>query len=126
MGFINADFPLNSAPTLPPKKTPETVADLQTRPLLLARPMKTPEPAANQTQTCRANPGTSQWGKPSAIPIHWQEEVKAGLDRDIRLGVLEARSPACPCWPQSPEMVGMWGVIGLWIWLGMSMVWRRE
>ena len=26
---------------------------------------------------------------PIAIPIHWQEEVKAGLDRDVRLGVLE-------------------------------------
>ena len=26
---------------------------------------------------------------PIAIPIHWQDEVKAGLDRDVRLGVLE-------------------------------------
>ena len=26
---------------------------------------------------------------PITIPIHWQEEVKAGLDRDVRLGVLE-------------------------------------
>ncbi len=26
---------------------------------------------------------------PIAVPIHWQEEVKAGLDRDVRLGVLE-------------------------------------
>ena len=26
---------------------------------------------------------------PIPIPIHWQEEVKRGLDRDVRLGVLE-------------------------------------
>ena len=26
---------------------------------------------------------------PIDIPIHWREEVKAGLDRDVRLGVLE-------------------------------------
>ena len=26
---------------------------------------------------------------PIAIPLHWQDEVKAGLDRDVRLGVLE-------------------------------------
>ena len=26
---------------------------------------------------------------PTSIPIHWQDEVKAGLDRDVRLGVLE-------------------------------------
>lgn len=26
---------------------------------------------------------------PISIPIHWQDEVKAGLDRDVRLGVLE-------------------------------------
>ena len=27
--------------------------------------------------------------KPIPIPVHWQEEVYAGLDRDIRLGVIE-------------------------------------
>ena len=27
--------------------------------------------------------------KPIPVPLHWQEEVKAGLDRDMRLGVLE-------------------------------------
>ena len=26
---------------------------------------------------------------PIPVPLHWQEEVKAGLDRDVRLGVLE-------------------------------------
>ena len=26
---------------------------------------------------------------PVPVPIHWQEDVKAGLDRDVRLGVLE-------------------------------------
>ena len=26
---------------------------------------------------------------PAIIPLHWQESVKAGLDRDVRLGVLE-------------------------------------
>jgi hypothetical protein len=26
---------------------------------------------------------------PIPVPIHWQEEVKAGLDRDVRLGVIE-------------------------------------
>lgn len=27
---------------------------------------------------------------PIPVPVHWQDEVKAGLDRDIRLGVIEA------------------------------------
>ena len=27
--------------------------------------------------------------KPIPVPLHWQQEVKAGLDRDVRLGVLE-------------------------------------
>ena len=26
---------------------------------------------------------------PSPVPLHWQDEVKAGLNRDVRLGVLE-------------------------------------
>ena len=26
---------------------------------------------------------------PVPVPVHWQEEVKAGLDRDVRLGVIE-------------------------------------
>ena len=26
---------------------------------------------------------------PVPVPVHWQEEVKAGVDRDIRLGVIE-------------------------------------
>ena len=26
---------------------------------------------------------------PSPVPIHFRKEVKAGLDRDVRLGVLE-------------------------------------
>ena len=26
---------------------------------------------------------------PVPVPIHWQEEAKAGIDRDIRLGVIE-------------------------------------
>ena len=26
---------------------------------------------------------------PIPVPIHWQDDVKAGLDRDVRLGVLE-------------------------------------
>ena len=26
---------------------------------------------------------------PSQIPLHWQQAVKDGLDRDVRLGVLE-------------------------------------
>ena len=26
---------------------------------------------------------------PISVPLHWQEDVKAGLDRDVRLGVLE-------------------------------------
>ena len=26
---------------------------------------------------------------PVPVPAHWQEEVKAGLDRDVRLGVIE-------------------------------------
>ena len=26
---------------------------------------------------------------PISIPLHWQDDVKAGLDRDVRLGVIE-------------------------------------
>ena len=26
---------------------------------------------------------------PIPVPLHWQDDVKAGLDRDVRLGVLE-------------------------------------
>ena len=26
---------------------------------------------------------------PVPVPLHWQDEVKAGLDQDVRLGVLE-------------------------------------
>jgi hypothetical protein len=26
---------------------------------------------------------------PVPVPIHWKEEVKAGLDQDVRLGVLK-------------------------------------
>ena len=26
---------------------------------------------------------------PSQVPLHWQQAVKDGLDRDVRLGVLE-------------------------------------
>ena len=26
---------------------------------------------------------------PIPVPLHWQEEVKAGLDQDVRLGVIE-------------------------------------
>ena len=27
---------------------------------------------------------------PVPVPLHWQEEVKAALDRNVRLGVIEA------------------------------------
>ena len=27
--------------------------------------------------------------KPAAVPLHWDARVKAGLDRDVRLGVVE-------------------------------------
>ena len=26
--------------------------------------------------------------KPAAVPLHWDARVKAGLDRDVRLGVI--------------------------------------
>ena len=29
------------------------------------------------------------WHAPVPVPIHWREEVKAGLDQDVKLGVLE-------------------------------------
>ena len=28
--------------------------------------------------------------KPTPVPLHWQQEVKASIDRDVKLGVLEA------------------------------------
>ena len=33
---------------------------------------------------------------PIPVPIHWQDAVKAGLDRDVRLGVLEPISVGEP------------------------------
>jgi hypothetical protein len=33
---------------------------------------------------------------PAPVPLHWQEAVKAGLDRDCRLGVLERVPPNTP------------------------------
>ena len=35
----------------------------------------------------QANPVAAM--TPSAIPLHWQSDVKAGLDRDESLGVIE-------------------------------------
>jgi len=35
----------------------------------------------------KANP--TAFHSPKPVPIHWQDDVKAGLDRDVRLGVLE-------------------------------------
>lgn len=39
---------------------------------------------------------------PIPVPLHWQEEVKSGLDRNVRLGVLEpvpvgVPDHSCPC-----------------------------
>ena len=34
--------------------------------------------------------------KPANVPLHWQEKVKADLDRDCRLGVLEKVDPNIP------------------------------
>ena len=34
--------------------------------------------------------------KPIPVPIHWQEDVKAGLDQDCRLGVIEEVPPSTP------------------------------
>ena len=28
---------------------------------------------------------------PVPVPLHWQDQVKAGLDQDVRLGVLDLR-----------------------------------
>ena len=33
---------------------------------------------------------------PIPVPLHWQKKVKAGLDRDIALGVLEKVPPGTP------------------------------
>ena len=56
------------------------VCDHQTLPTMTGPPMKLmidPD----------ATPFASH--KPIPIPVHWQEEVYAGLDRDVRLGVIE-------------------------------------
>ena len=52
----------------------------QSLPLMTGPPLRlTIDPLA--TPTAHHNP--------IPVPLHWQEEVKAGLDRDVRLGVLE-------------------------------------
>lgn len=56
--------------------------------------MRTPNPTANERTPMRlmvepdAKPVAHH--SPVPVPIHWQEEVKAGLDQDVRLGVIEA------------------------------------
>ncbi len=55
---------------------------------------------------------------PISIPIHWQDEVKAGLDRDVRLGVLEKVPLGTPVpphgdlhqWSAVLEGLFRWGV----------------
>ena len=34
---------------------------------------------------------------PIQVPVHWEKEVKAGLDRDVRLGIIEPVPPGTPC-----------------------------
>ena len=41
---------------------------------------------------------------PTPVPIHWQEEVKRGLERDVEIGVLEkvpVNTPTEWCWLQN-------------------------
>ena len=81
--------------TLPPKQpTPRSVR--KTEHLLQVY-------ASSAFNTCEHQPLPIMSGKPfrlmitpdatptahHKVPLHWQEEVKAGLDRDVRLGVLE-------------------------------------
>ena len=33
---------------------------------------------------------------PIPVPVHWQEQVKRELDRDVRLGVIEEVPPGTP------------------------------
>ena len=33
---------------------------------------------------------------PIPVPLHWQKKVKAGLDRDVAIGVLEKVPPGTP------------------------------
>ena len=35
--------------------------------------------------------------KPLPVPLHWQEEIKAGLNQDVRLGVIEIVAITPPC-----------------------------
>ena len=52
----------------------------QTLPLMEGRPMRLMiDPSATPTAH----------HSPTPVPLHWQEEVKAGLDRDVRLGVIQ-------------------------------------
>ena len=51
---------------------------------------------------------------PIPVPIHWQDDVKAGLDRDVRLGVLEpvpVGEPVtwCDNWSSVPRKMGSLG-----------------
>ena len=56
------------------------ICDHQTLPMMSGPPLSfTIDPTATP-KPCHT---------PIPIPIHWQEEVKKGLDRDVRLGVLE-------------------------------------
>lgn len=50
-----------------------------------------PEMKGSPPMRLHVNPETPPVAihKSRPVPIHWQEEVKAGLDRDVRIGVLE-------------------------------------
>ena len=88
--------PLDKTPPLPPTEANRgkleehllhiyrastfNTCEHQSLPLMTGPPLRlTIDPLA--TPTAHHNP--------IPVPLHWQEEVKAGLDRDVRLGVLE-------------------------------------
>ena len=56
------------------------ICEHQTLPLMESPPMRV-------MTDPHANPTTHH--SPIPVPLHWQDDVKAGLDRDVRLGVLE-------------------------------------
>ena len=96
--------PINTTPRPPPPPPPPpphggeqrqaggtSPPDLQSEHLQYLRTPAPPTHVRTTTSADDRDPSAKPVAHHNPIPVslHWQEEVKAGLDRDVRLGVLE-------------------------------------
>ena len=96
-------------PMMPPGATQEELENLIKKHYAISafnRCEKQKLPVMNNSPPCRlfVDPEAKPFAihKPRPVPVHWQNEVKEGLDRDVALGVLEGPlidDPAVWCAP---------------------------